>query len=239
MFAPDNDWGAADGVRVLFTTRRGGAGAPPFDALNLSVRAGDAPDIVRENRRRLAEHLPSAPKWLRQTHGNKIVCADRADDEPEADGACTFSRGVVCAVLAADCLPVFLRAQGEGVCVAHAGWRGVAAGVLENGCNALRQGSAADITARIGPGISAARYPVGEETRAALMRCATDAAFFTPTPDGKFLADLKGLARQRLLDWGATHVQTDPACTYSDPARYFSARRDGVTGRMAGLIWRE
>ena len=236
MFTPENVEG---GARVLFTTRCGGVGVAPFDTLNLSTRAGDSPDAVQENRRRVTECLPSAPKWLRQVHGSRVVCADDADNEPEADGAHTFSRGVVCAVLTADCLPVFLCAKGEGVAVAHAGWRGLAGGILENACDALRTQSAAEITARIGPGISAARYPVGEDTKSALRRDAADDAFFTPTKEGKFLADLKGLARRRLLDWGAMEVRVDADCTYSDSARYFSARRDGTTGRMAGLIWRE
>lgn len=251
MFAPDLDWGAPVGVRVLCTTRRGGAGVAPFDSLNLSLRAGDAEDAVLENRRRVEAHLPSSPKWLRQVHGNRVARADDVLPDEEADGAFTFSRGVVCAVMTADCLPVFLCAKenrngrvgvGEGwvgVGVAHAGWRGLAGGILERAYSALRAETDGEIVGRIGPGISANCYPVGEEVRAALRRGAADDAYFTPAGGGKFFADLKGLARLQLLDLGASGVVADSDCTFSDSSRYFSARRDGKTGRMAGLIWRE
>ena len=245
MFAPETDWGADAKTRALFTTRQGGVGAAPFDSLNLSTRAGDAEGTVLENRRRVESHLPSPPKWLRQVHGACVVCADDvdsdsgSDSEAEGDGAFTFSRGVVCAVLVADCLPVFLCAKGEGVAMAHAGWRGLAGGILERAYAALRSRAGSEIVARIGPGISQQCYPVGEEVRAALSRGKRDDEFFSRTRDGKFLADLKGLARARLLDSGASRVTLDSDCTFSDSSRYFSARRDGTTGRMAGLIWRE
>lgn len=248
-------WGAPDDdARFLFTTRLGGVSVGPFAGLNLSLRVGDDPAAVAENRRRLAAVLPAPPKWLRQVHGGRIICADEAagatgtagvggameiEEGWVGDGVLSFSPGVVCGVLTADCLPVLLRAKGDGVCAAHAGWRGLAAGVLENAYAALRARSDAAIAARIGPGISAARYPVGEEVRAALRRGRGDDAFFSPTGGGKFLADLKGWARRRLLELGADEVTTDPACACSDSARYFSARRDGTTGRMAGLVWRE
>ena len=239
MFAPETDWGADAKTRALFTTRRGGVGVAPFDSLNLSTRAGDSEEAVLENRRRVESRLPSPPKWLRQVHGARVICADDAVSDSEGDGAFTFSRGVVCAVLVADCLPVFLCAKGEAVAVAHAGWRGLAGGILERAFAALRSRSDSEIVARIGPGISARRYPVGEEVRAALSRGKGDDDFFSRTRDGKFLADLKGLARARLLDLGASRAVADSDCTFSDSARYFSARRDGTTGRMAGLIWRE
>lgn len=239
MFAPDHEWGAGPEVRVLFTTRNGGAGAAPFDSLNLSSRVADDAKAVAENRRRVCAFLPSPPKWLRQVHGTRMVRADDAADGAEADGAFTFSRRVVCAVTTADCLPVFLCAKNAGVAAAHAGWRGLAGGILENACAVLRRETDAEIVARIGPGVSAGRYPVGGEVRAALRRDAADDDCFAPAGDGKWNADLKGLAARRLLALGVSRVFQDPECTYSRPARYFSARRDGVTGRMAGLIWRE
>ena len=253
MFAPDRDWGVPVGARVLFTTRLGGAGVAPFDSLNLSLRTGDSEEAVLENRRRVGERLPSSPKWLRQVHGTRVVCADDASPDEEADAAFTFSRGVVCAVMTADCLPVVLCAKkggaggaggagewgGAGVAAAHAGWRGLAGGILERTYSALRTKTDGEIVARIGPGISAGCYPVGDDVRRALSRGAEDDAYFAPAGGGKFLADLKGLARRRLLDLGAARVVVDADCTFSDSSRYFSARRDGATGRMAALIWRE
>ena len=262
MFAPEPEWGADPGVRARFTTRSGGASAAPFDSLNLSERVSDDAESVAENRRRVCEFLPSRPKWLRQVHGTKMVWADRvgsdsnrvgpdsgrvgpdsnrvgSDADLEADGAFTFSRGVVCAVTAADCLPVFLCAKGSGVAVAHAGWRGLAGGILENAYAILRRESSAEIVARIGPGISAECYPVGDEVRTALRRDDADDDCFTPAGGGKWKADLKGLAARRLLALGASRVLRDSECTFSCPSRYFSARRDGPTGRMAALIWRE
>ena len=238
MFAPQAGREADDDARILFTTRLGGVSSPPFDELNLSPRVGDAEESVAENRRRVAARLPSTPKWLRQVHGARVVCADDAAAEMEADGAFTFSREVVCAVMVADCLPVFLCAKGAGVAAAHAGWRGLAGGILESAYSALRARTDAEIVARIGPSISAGCYPTGAEVRDALRRGAMDDDCFAPTDDGKFMTDLKELARRRLLDLGAADVFVDSACTYSDASRYFSARRDGTTGRMAGLIWR-
>ena len=255
MFAPEPEWGADPGVQARFTTRTGGTSAAPFDSLNLSERVSDDAESVAENRRRVCEFLPSRPKWLRQVHGTKMVWADRvgsdsnrvgpdsnrvgSDADLEADGAFTFSRGVVCAVTAADCLPVFLCARGSGVAVAHAGWRGLAGGILENAYAILRRESSAEIVARIGPGISAECYPVGDEVRTALRRDGADDDCFTPAGGGKWRADLKGLAARRLLALGASRVLRDSECTFSCPSRYFSARRDGPTGRMAALIWRE
>ena len=258
MVMPEADWNAPPNVRALMTVRTGGVGSPPFASFNLSTRVGDSPKVVSENRRRLRSLLPSDPKWLRQVHGARVVCADDAAPDEEADASFTFSPNVVCAVMTADCIPVFLCASdpdtkgvaGEntvhcslssvtGVAVAHAGWRGLASGVLENTVAALRAKTSSPIVARIAPGISAEHYPVGPEVRAALLKLSGDESAFIPADGGKWHADLKLLARRRLESSGVSGIVADSACTFSDPARFFSARRDKTTGRMSALIWRD
>ena len=256
MVMPEADWNAPPNVRALMTVRTGGVGSPPFASFNLSTRVGDSPKVVSENRRRLRSLLPSAPKWLRQAHGSRVVCADDAAPDEEADASFTFSPNVVCAVMTADCLPVFLCASapdakgvaGEntvhcslssvtGVAVAHAGWRGLASGVLENTVAALRAKTSSPIVARIAPGISAEHYPVGPEVREALLKLSGDESAFIPADGGKWHADLKLLARRRLESSGVSEIVADSACTFSDPSRFFSARRDKTTGRMSALIY--
>ena len=266
MVMPEADWNAPPNVRALFTVRTGGVGSPPFASFNLSTRVGDSPKVVSENRRRLRSLLPSDPKWLRQVHGSRVVCADDAAPDEEADASFTFSPNVVCAVMTADCLPVFLcaseRIVGErvampsdakgvagentvhcslssvtGVAVAHAGWRGLASGVLENTVAALRAKTSSPIVARIAPGISAEHYPVGPEVREALLKLSGDESAFIPADGEKWHADLKLLARRRLESSGVSGIVADSACTFSDSARFFSARRDKTTGRMSALIW--
>ena len=273
MVVPETDWNAPPDVRALFTVRTGGVGSPPFASFNLSTRVGDSPKVVSENRRRLRSLLPSDPKWLRQVHGSRVVCADDAAPDEEADASFTFSPNVVCAVMTADCLPIFLcaseRIVGErvamrsdakgvagentavrsrssvvcplssvtGVAVAHAGWRGLASGVLENTVAALRAKTSSPIVARIAPGISAEHYPVGPEVREALLKLSGDESAFIPADGGKWHADLKLLARRRLESLGVSGIVADSACTFSDSARFFSARRDKTTGRMSALIY--
>jgi YfiH family protein len=242
------DWPAPPGVHALTTLRHGlGVSRPPFDTFNLGSRCGDATEAVAENRRQLeaALALPSSPRWLRQVHGIEVMrfapSLSRSEgDEPEADAAVTSTPGSVLAILTADCLPVVFAAEdGSEIAVAHAGWRGLAAGVLE-ATLANMQTPAAEVVAWFGPMAGTDAYEVGEEVRAAF----TDgdpvaSAMFRPTRPGHWLMNLYGLAKLRLMDAGmpAMAVHGGELCTISDPARFFSHRRDGRSGRIATLAW--
>ncbi|ANN77065.1 peptidoglycan editing factor PgeF [Bordetella flabilis] len=232
------------GVRYFCTTRAGGVGVAPHDTLNLGLRAGDQPDAVAENRRRLQAALPRPPLWLRQVHGDRVVDADGPlEDEPAADAAVTMTPGRPLAIMAADCLPVLIvDADGRALGAAHAGWRGLAAGVLENTVAALRRKCAdgAAWHAWIGPGIGPAMFEVGQDVLDAFAGDGPQAqALFHARPGqaGKWLADLPGLAALRLRRAGVAVVHRSGLCTVSDPGRFFSYRRDGQTGRMALLAW--
>lgn len=245
------DWPAPPGV-VAFTTLRYGAGRSrtPFDTFNLGARCGDDPAAVAANRRELAERagLPAEPTWLRQVHGASVVRVPAAGapggPEPEADAAVTGAAGVVLAILTADCLPVVLAAEdGSEVAAAHAGWRGLAGGVLEATVAAMRA-SPGRVVAWLGPAAGPADYEVGDEVRDAFvgsgMRSrAVDA--FTATRPGHWRVDLFSLARMRLehagLAPGAIHG--GGISTIGDPASFFSHRRDQRTGRMATIAWRQ
>jgi hypothetical protein len=233
------DWPAAKRVRSLVTTRAGGSSSGPFATLNLSLRVGDDPARVTRNRAVLRACLPGDPAWIRQVHGTTVVDPERATPETEADAAVTRRAGAVCAVMTADCLPVLLSDRaGSVVGIAHAGWRGLAAGVLEAAVRATAA-PPADLIAYIGPGIGAGRYEVGDDVRRAFV--ATDPAAaraFAPIRDGKYLADLFALARARLAGAGVAAVYGGGFCTASDE-RFFSFRRDRTTGRMASLVWLE
>jgi YfiH family protein len=232
------DWPAPPRVRTLVTTRNGGVSRGPYASLNLGTRVGDDPHAVTENRARLSALLPSEPKWLQQVHGIEAVQADRAEAEPTADAAFTRAPGVVCAVQAADCLPVLLcDREGTGIAAAHAGWRGLSAGVLERTVAALSL-PPKDLLAWLGPAIGPRAFEVGADvfdTFTAVDREA--AAAFQPLRERKWLADLYALARRRLSLAGVTAVYGGRLCTAGDPTRFFSHRRDGVTGRQAALIW--
>jgi len=232
------------GVRCFCTTREGGAGRPPFDTLNLGLRAGDDPATVHENRRRLRALLPAEPLWLTQVHGAGVLDADVPNDTLEADAAVTAARGRVLAIMVADCLPVAIAdARGRVLGAAHAGWRGLAAGVLERTVERLRARCPdGDWVAWIGPGIGPTAFEVGEDVRQAFTGPDREAAAaFAPYPGrpGKWLADLPALAGRRLRAAGVARVQASGLCTASDPGRFFSYRRDGATGRMALLAWLE
>ncbi|MGE0384829.1 MAG: peptidoglycan editing factor PgeF [Gammaproteobacteria bacterium] len=235
------DWPAPGGVRALSTTRAGGVSTAPYDSLNLGTHVGDATGDVARNRQRLAQAagIKGAPRWLRQVHGRRIVDLDLDDgNEPAADGAITARAGTVCAILTADCLPILLCARtGTRVGALHAGWRGLAAGIVEAGVDTLAC-APGDILAWLGPAIGAVAYEVGAEVRAAFVdRDPASAAAFAPGRPGHWYCDLAALARARLACAGVTAVFGGDTCTHSDPARFFSHRRDGVTGRMATLIW--
>jgi polyphenol oxidase len=244
-------WPAPPGVRAASTLRTGGASPPPWDSLNLGDHVGDAPERVAENRLRLARALglPEAPAWLTQVHGKDILRLEEATlpADRTADAAVTGRPGRVLAILTADCLPVlFCSRDGRRIGAAHAGWRGLADGVLEAAVAAL-QVPADELLAWIGPGIGAAAYEVGEEVRDACLASSppgveTGACFGPgrPARPGHWQFDLAGLARRRLEALGIAGVYGGEWCTFSDPARFFSHRRDGAagaTGRLATVIW--
>lgn len=233
------DWSAPANVKALITTRAGGVSIGPFAGFNLGLRTGDDPLAVAANRERLAELLPRQPTWLRQVHGARVVDVDETADEPEADAAITRRLNTVCAVLVADCIPVLLADRsGTTVGIAHAGWRGLARGVIENTVREMG-GDASRLTAYLGPGIGPDAFEVGGEVREAfLARDASAAAAFVPHAPGKWRADLFLLARQCLRRAGVADIHGGTMCTYSDTQRFFSYRRSRATGRMAALIWR-
>lgn len=234
------DWPAPARVRALQTTRLGGVSQPPWNTFNLGDHVGDDPSCVAANRAELRHALPAEPLWLQQVHGVRVVDAAVATNRPEADAVCARQPGVVCAVMTADCLPVlFCDRAGTVVAAAHAGWRGLQAGVLEATIAAMG-GEPAEILAWLGPAIGPAAFEVGDEVRAAFVAVnPAAAAAFRAHAAGKWLADIYCLARQRLQAAGIFSISGGGACTFSDPERFFSYRRDGSTGRMATLIWLE
>ena len=237
------DWPAPARVRAACTTRIGGVSQGPYASLNMGRSSGDVSEAVSENRRRVhqALSLPAEPCWIRQVHGARAVQMPQAAPEPEADASFTIQPGVVCAVQAADCLPVLLCDQaGTVVAAAHAGWRGLAGGVLERTVAALPV-PPGDLLAWLGPAIGPEAFEVGQEVREAFL--AADAAavqaFRPGALAGKYYADLFALARMRLARAGVHRVCGGGVSTHADPARFYSYRRDGASGRMAALIWIE
>lgn len=233
------DWPAPPGIRAASTLRPGGVSRAAHASLNLGAHVGDEPESVAENRRRLAEALalPSEPVWLSQVHGTRVVRAD-APQALTADAAYTQAAGVVCAVMTADCLPVLLCSRdGATVAAAHAGWKGLASGVIEATVEAI---GTRDVMAWLGPAIGPETFEVGDEVRAAFLT--NDAGFapgFRAVGDGKWLADLYRLARVVLNRLDITDIHGGAWCTHGNPDDFFSYRRDRETGRMATLIWRE
>ncbi len=239
--------GLPERVGALSTTRQGGVSQPPYDdgagggGLNLATHVGDLPDAVAENRALLRSHLPAEPAWLTQVHGTRVLDAATVSNAPEADASITNQPGVVCAIMTADCLPVLLAdADGRVVGAAHAGWRGLAAGVLQATVAAMRDAGAGRLLAWLGPAIGPDAFEVGDDVRAAFAHLGPESAqAFRPVANatGKYLADLPMLARLALAEAGVSSVAGGSDCTVSDPARFYSFRRDRVTGRMASLIW--
>lgn len=264
------DWPAPAPVRALMTTRAGGASRPPYDSMNPAGHVGDDPDAVAENRRILRASLPAEPLWLNQVHGTRVfelslppvrpgeVAGDAGASlppqlcqggvvTPEADASVTREPGQVCAVLTADCLPVlFCDDAGTVVAAAHAGWRGLAAGVLEDTVRAMNV-EPGRILAWLGPAIGPDSFEVGPEVREAFVaRHPMAGIAFRPALPGtldeaprKWLADIYMLARIRLAAIGVERVYGGGDCTFRNAGRFFSYRRDGATGRMASLIWFE
>lgn len=234
------DWPAPANVRAYTTTRHGGVSRPPYAGFNLGDHVGDVVDDVTANRAQLKRrlNLPAAPVWLNQVHDTQIVNAAEVTAGDTADGSYTTQAGVVCAVLTADCLPVLLcNREGSKVAAAHAGWRGLANGVIETTLAAL-DSPPENLMAWLGPAIGPQAFEVGAEVREIFMAHhpqAVDA--FKPEPSGRWLADIYLLARQRLARQGVTAVYGGGECTYTDAQRFYSFRRDSITGRMASLIW--
>lgn len=242
------DWPAPPGIVALTTTRPGGLSAAPYDSLNLAAHVGDRPEKVAANRAQLQSALGLADPvaWLDQVHGVGVVRAGPDAAGVAADAAWTDATGTACAVLTADCLPVFLCSfDGSCVAAAHAGWRGLAGGVLEAVISAMPV-PGDQLLAWLGPAIGPAAFEVGAEVLSAfadpapadkdsVRRC------FSPSPgrQGHYLADLYALARLRLAGAGVSRVYGGGACTFSDPERFYSFRRDGETGRMGSVIFRQ
>jgi polyphenol oxidase len=237
------DWPAPSAVNALVTQRTGGSSRGSFASLNLGAHVGDAAAAVAANRGALVAELglPAAPFWMAQVHGREVVDLDldlgpRA--VPEADGAVTSQNNRVCAVLTADCLPVlFASVNGTRVGVAHAGWRGLANGILPATVSALGC-EPSELIAWLGPAISAEAYEVGDDVRTEFL--ATNAAaeqYFSANDRGRWQADLYGLARQVLSACGVRKIYGGDLCTFGSPEQYFSHRRESPCGRMATLIW--
>ena len=249
------DWDAPDNVRTLITTRMGGYSSPPYKSFNLAMHVGDDPLSVEQNRKRLKERLPSEPKWLNQIHSRRIIDAADTKLQADADGSITIQQNIVSVVMTADCLPALIcNRQGSAVAALHAGWRGLLAGILEQGAEQLVKLSACrkeDVLVWLGPAIGPDYFEVGEDVRQAFLARAQargqshyesiDRCFakYKKTPEGqnKYLADIYQLARVRLSAIGVDNVSGGHYCTYSEADKFYSYRRDGVTGRMASMIW--
>jgi len=243
-------WPVPPGVRALCSTRAGGVSRPPYDSLNVGDHVGDDPKAVLQNREIFARALHAQPVFLRQVHGRHVVrLTQETPDGIEADGCVAAARGVACTVMVADCLPVlFATADGMAVAAAHAGWRGLAGGIIEAACEAVRDADAeqprgaADVIAWLGPCIGPGTFEVGSEVKEAFeAQDAGTSALFELHAHGKWLADLPGLARRRLAALGITRVYGNDGspewCTVSNPSKFFSHRRDRVSGRFAASIW--
>lgn len=241
-------WAQA-GVSAVMTTREGGRSLPPFDGFNLRSALGDDDRAVAEHHARLRAWTGATPVWLRQVHGARVVRLRRADVEPgaavhEADASVSTEPGLACAVQVADCLPVLMAARGRAVAAAHAGWRGLALGVVEATLAALCEAADCgpdEVEAWLGPCIGPARFEVGPDVLTAFdAEPAQPGARFVPCGadrPGKWLADLPALATDRLRAAGVHHVTGAGRCTVGERSSFFSFRRDGLTGRMAALVW--
>ncbi len=232
------DWPAHPSVQAVSTTRVGGISQPPWDNFNLGDHVGDDPLAVAANRQQLvqAAGMPDSPCWLQQVHGVQVVPASR--QTCDADASITAQSGLVCAVMTADCLPLLLcDRQGQQVAAVHAGWRGLAAGIIESTLNGF-DCQPRDILAWMGPAIGPTAFEVGPEVRQLFVEQNPQAVrAFRGSRGGRWLADIYQLARFRLSGKGVQQIFGGDYCTYLDAQRFFSYRRDGQTGRMASLIW--
>lgn len=233
------DWAAPAQIHAVATTRAGGVSANGYSSLNLASHVGDEPGAVTANRQRLraALRLPAEPEWLEQTHSTRVIDLSR-EAARTGDAAITRQPRQIAVVMTADCLPVLLCNQhGTEVAAAHAGWRGLHAGILEHTVKRMHS-APAQILAWLGPAISQAHFEVGEEVRDAFIRHDEQAASaFLLNKPGHYLADLYQLARQRLKKTGIGHISGGQSCTYAEANQFFSFRREAKTGRQASLIW--
>ena len=233
-------WPLPEGVAACSSTRIGGVSLAPYDSLNLGAHCGDNPEHVEENRRRLfaAGALPSNPVWLEQVHGTHVLSLDGGPyDSKRADASYSRTPGTVCAVMTADCLPVlFCNLDGTEVAAAHAGWRGLCEGVLEETVSRFSD-KPGNILAWLGPAIGPTAFEVGPEVRDAFMAKDPQAVTAFHPHGEKYFADLYQLARQRLANAGVEQVYGGEHCTFSQPEDFFSYRRDKTTGRLASFIW--
>lgn len=235
------DWPAPAHIKAGCTLRNGGHSGAPYTSFNLAMHVGDDPAAVSHNRQQLHNqlHLPAAPVWLNQVHGNVIVRADAPGtiSPVNADGSWSDTPGIVCAVLVADCLPLLLFQPDRcAVAAVHVGWRGLLAGIIESAVAAL--GPASTLLAWLGPAIGPDAFEVGDDVYAACRRHSrqTATAFKASRPN-HWHANLPLLIRQRLAEQGVQQQYGGTHCTYSEPDRFYSYRRDGITGRQAALIW--
>ncbi|MCU7870936.1 MAG: peptidoglycan editing factor PgeF [Candidatus Thiodiazotropha sp. (ex Lucinoma borealis)] len=235
-------WPAPENVRSLVTTRQGGCSVSPFDSLNLADHVGDDPQAVSLNRHRVQIQcqLPVSPFWLSQVHGCSVASPDKDQVGCQADAVYTDRAGVVCAVLTADCLPLLITDRyGREVCAVHAGWRGLAAGVIERALQRF-EADTDQLLVWLGPAIGPTAFEVGDEVRQCFLdRDQADESAFRPSRSGHWLADIYTLARLRLARAGVGSIAGGEYCTVTQQALFYSYRRDGVTGRMASLIWLE
>jgi len=235
------DWQMSPKVHAFTTTRMGGVSKPPFGSMNLGLHVNDDPQSVAENRRRLLStfKLPASPAWLNQTHSNRMVKLGNEPADSQADGSYTMSKDTVLCVMTADCLPVVISDEiGTQIAVVHAGWRGLANGVLKNAIACFDQ--SLPLHAWLGPAIGPTKFEVGEDVRKAFVSRTEEAAvnFKKTDKEGKYLADLYALARTELTHSGCGFVTGADYCTHSQADLFHSHRRDGVrSGRMATLVW--
>lgn len=234
------DWPAASNIYAASTLRTGGVSQGAFDSLNLALHVNDEPDRVYQNRKIIEQmlNLPADPKWLEQVHGSRVVNADQHTHVEQADASYTDQADTVCAVLTADCLPVLLaNTDGTKIAAIHAGWRGLLAGVI---ANAVKAFETASIIAWLGPAIGPDCFEVGNEVRDVFVAKSTKfSCAFNKINAEKYLADIYQLATIELAMLGITAVYGGDFCTVTDSERFYSYRRDGETGRMATLIWRD
>ncbi len=235
------NWNAPENVKACSSTRRGGYSSGPYQGLNLGMHVGDDPQVVQRNRQRIIEQMsmPAAPVWLNQTHSTDVVSlTEPAAQAIDADGSFTRHKNIVCCVMTADCLPVLLcDKQGTQVAAVHAGWRGLAGGILERAVARF----SGEVMAWIGPAIGPTAFEVGADVVEAFCSFDSQAqlAFIPRATSGKWLADMNVLATQRLNSAGVESVFSSQLCTFSNADDFYSYRRDGVTGRQASFIWLE
>lgn len=240
------EWNLPDNVQAMVTTRIGGYSQTPWQGFNLALHVNDKPELVAKNRALLRKNLPAEPYWLEQTHSCRVIEHPQTIEKslpPNADGSFSCQKNQVCVVMTADCLPLLIsNKQGTAVAALHAGWRGLADGIIEEGIALLLNASQclpADLTVWLGPAIGPKAFEVGEDVRQIFLTIQPCEEAFLPIPGkpGKWLANIYLLAKQRLAALGINDINGGEYCTFTNQEQFYSYRRDGVTGRMASLIW--